>query len=353
MPNLVAKRGGGASEQNEAMRVQYTNQGIYLEELDLWLDPSGSPGAAWFSHAHSDHARFYPQQVFGTAVTLEIYRMRWPAKEDRPQELQTVRFGEIWDFCGARLTAYPAGHILGAAQLLVEYDGERLVYTGDLKLRAPLCGNPTEVVPCDHLITESTFGLPVYGFLSREEARERILAFARETMEDGAIPAFTGYPLGRGQEIAHVLCEAGIPTAVHGAIAKFLPIYARLGYGFAGWEPYDAKNLKGKALVLVPGVKRHLEARGLDVRHAYVSGWASVDNARLRSGAECLIPYSDHADFAELLALVDQSGARRVDVVHGYAEAFAQILRNRGIGAQAPAVAAVRATEEEAAEEAA
>jgi Cft2 family RNA processing exonuclease len=331
------------------MELTFSRQGIYMQALDLWLDPQTSQGSAWVSHAHSDHARHYSSVLFGTDVTLEIYRMRWPEQSEKPQQFHPKRFGETWEYRGAKFTAYPAGHILGAAQLLIEFEGERFVYTGDLKLREPLCGLATQIVPCDHLVIESTFGLPVYHFLSREEAAERILQFARETLEDGAIPAFTGYALGRGQEIAHVLCQAGIPTAVHGAIAKYVPVYEQHGYAFPGWEPYEPRNLRGKALVTVPGLKRNLEARGLPVRQAYVSGWASVDNARLRSGAEMLIPYSDHADFQELLRLVEASGARRVDVVHGYAEAFARILRQRGIAAAAPNETAQRVTEEEVA----
>ena len=56
---------------------------------------------------------------------------------------------------GATLTAYPASHILGAAQLLIEYRGERIVYTGDIKLREPICGATTEIVavrPADYRI---------------------------------------------------------------------------------------------------------------------------------------------------------------------------------------------------------
>jgi Cft2 family RNA processing exonuclease len=291
----------------------------------------------------------YSNLLFGTETTLEIYRMRWPEQEGTRQELRAVRYGESWEFRGARLTAFPAGHILGAAQLLVEYEGERLVYTGDLKLRAPLCGRATELVAADHLIVESTFGLPIYHFLSREEAAERILNFARESLEDGATPVFTGYPLGRGQEIAHVLGAEGIPVSIHGAIARYIPVYERAGYRFGQWTEYEARAVEGKALVVAPGMLRNLEARGLDMRHAYVSGWAAVDNARLRSGAETLIPYSDHADFSELLELVERSGARRVDVVHGYAEAFAKVLRSRGIHAAAPQEVAERAAEEDAA----
>ncbi len=331
------------------MLVSYRPEGIYLEALDLWLDPQLSQSSAWLSHAHSDHARFYSQTALGTAETLEIYRMRWPAQEATPQRLVPVAWGESWEWRGARLTAYPAGHILGAAQLLVEFEGERLVYTGDLKLRAPLCGAATEIVPCDHLIVESTFGLPIFHFLEREEAQAKIVRFAQECLSDGATPVFLGYPLGRGQEIAHVLCQAGVPTAIHGAMQKFLPLYERHGYTFPGWEPYGANSTEGKALVVVPGMRRNLEAKGKQIRVAYVSGWASLDNARMRSGAEMLIPYSDHADFTELLEFVERSGARRVDVVHGYTETFAGILRARGLDARAPREAAARETEEESA----
>ncbi len=248
---------------------------------------------------------------------------------------------------GARLTAFPASHIVGAAQLLIELDGERLVYTGDIKLRSPICGATTEIVPCDRLIIESTFGLPIYHFLNRDQARERIVAFAQSCLEDNVTPVFIGYALGRGQEIVHVLCEAGVPTAVHGSIARLIPRYEEAGYAFPCWVPYLAKETAGKALVVVPTFRAKLEASGKNIRLAYVSGWAGLDNARNRVGADELIPYSDHGDFEELLAIVDGSGAREVDVVHGYTEAFSHVLRMRGLEARAPREAAARASDEE------
>jgi Cft2 family RNA processing exonuclease len=251
-------------------------------------------------------------------------------------------FGQSIAWNGANLTAYPASHILGAAQLLVEYGAERLVYTGDIKLRTPLAGDTTQVIPCDRLIIESTFGLPIYRLLDCETARARIIRFAQECLANGETPAFTGYPLGRGQEIVHVLSNAGFRTSVHGAIARFIPVYEQHGYHFPNWEPYEAKATAGKALVVVPDHGRVLEASGKNIRRAYVSGWAALDNARARSGAEELIPYSDHADFDELLALVNRSIARHVDVVHGYTIPFAHVLRSRGISAAAPQRASAR-----------
>lgn len=319
------------------MQVEFRANGFYLPAIDLWLDNTEPCAATWISHGHSDHARGCHGTVIGTPETLRFYRMRlWLAPDqEQPCEIE-LSYGETIEWNGAQLTAYPAGHILGAAQLLVEHNGERLLYTGDIKLRPPLCGDATHMPQCDHLIIESTFGLPIYKLLSRDSAVDRIVSFARETLAGGDVPVFIGYPLGRGQEIAHVLCQAGIPTAVHGAIAKFIPAYETRGYSFCGWEPYAANATSGKALVVVPTHGRTLEAAGKNFRIAYVSGWAALDNARARSGAEELIPYSDHADFDELLEMVALSGAKHIDVVHGYTQALAHVLQSRGLSAAAP-----------------
>ena len=328
------------------MDIRFTEQGIYAADIDLWLDPADRCEHSWISHGHSDHACGLHANVIATPETLRIYRLRWPEQETAPQQLHPLPYGASLEWNGARLTSVPASHIVGAAQLLIEHRGERVVYTGDIKLRPPICGAVTEVVPCDRLIIESTFGLPIYHFLSCDEARQRITEFARECLNDRTTPVFVGYPLGRGQEIVHTLCEAGVPTAVHGSIARMIPAYQEAGYSFPCWMAYSPKELEARALVVTPTFRAQIEAKGINTRLAYVSGWAALDNARNRVGAEELIPYSDHADFEELLGIVEQSGAREVDVVHGYTEAFARILTERGIEARAPRETAARSQEE-------
>jgi Cft2 family RNA processing exonuclease len=331
------------------MKLEYHERGIYCPEIELWLDSTDPCAATWISHAHSDHARGCHGLAIGTSITLQLYRMRlWMGESESEPELRSLDYGESLEWNGAKLTALPAGHIIGAAQLLVEYRGERLIYTGDIKARPPLCGEVAKASECDHLIIESTFGLPIYKLLDRDEAAERIVRFARRCLDNGSIPAFIGYALGRGQEIVHVLCKAGIRTAVHGAIARFLPVYEENGYAFPGWEPYDAKAMAGKALVVVPTHGSALEASGKNITLAYVSGWAALDNARARTGAAELIPYSDHADFVELMGLVAASGAKQVDVVHGYTVPFAHILQSRGYDATAPRHAGARSNVEDA-----
>jgi len=131
------------------MDVRFLPHGIFLPQLDLWLDPTEDCATAWISHGHSDHARGCHGRVFTTTDTLRIYRARLP--ENTP-EARPVEYGIPWELGPARLTAYPASHIVGAAQLLIEFEGERLLYTGDIKLRPPLCGLETQTVVCDRLI---------------------------------------------------------------------------------------------------------------------------------------------------------------------------------------------------------
>jgi DNA ligase-1 len=58
------------------VRVDFHPAGIYLSDIDLWLDSTESCGNCWISHGHGDHARGLHQCVYGTPDTLEIYRMR-------------------------------------------------------------------------------------------------------------------------------------------------------------------------------------------------------------------------------------------------------------------------------------
>lgn len=318
------------------MEVLFSPEGIHLPEIDLWLDPRAPVKTAWLSHAHSDHASGIHSCAIGTPQTLALYADRWPG-HDGSRQLLPLAPGQSLEWQGAKLTPFPAAHILGSAQLLIEAGGERLLYTGDIKLQDSICGWRTAVPACDRLIIESTFGLPVFRFIPPDVARQRIAGFARECLSEGETPAFAGYPLGRGQEIAHVLATEAIPTAVHGAIARYFSYYEQAGYWFPGWEPYAAGSTEGRALVVTHDLRPRLEASLKNVRFALVSGWAMFDSARTDSGAEELIPYSDHAGFDELLEIVARSGARSVDVVHGYAGQFAAVLRQRGIDAIARA----------------
>src|SRR3546814_8861532 len=73
---------------------------------------------------------------------------------------QAVAYGDGFERGGVRFSFHPAGHVLGSAQIAMEYRGERIVVTGDYKRRPdPPCA-PFELVPFDIFIPEATFRLP-------------------------------------------------------------------------------------------------------------------------------------------------------------------------------------------------
>jgi hypothetical protein len=68
---------------------------------------------------------------------------------------------------------------------------------------------------------------------------------------------------------------------------------------------------------------------------ATVTGWALDPGTLYRMGVDAVIPLSDHADYAGLLAHVEAVAPQRVLTLHGFAQEFARDLRRLGIEAWA------------------
>ena len=111
------------------MTVLYKH-GIHLPQIDLWLDAQVSRDIAVVSHAHSDHIQSHGFTL-STPATAALMRHRL----GRRGRCRPLPFGRRTEFPGFALTLFPAGHVLGSAQALVEVDGVRLLYSGDFKLR--------------------------------------------------------------------------------------------------------------------------------------------------------------------------------------------------------------------------
>lgn len=307
--------------------IRVRAQGLYVGCADLYLDARRKVGRCFVSHAHSDHARAAHGLAICSAATARFMALRFGNAS-----FDVRRFGEPFGLGDARLTLFPAGHVLGSAQLLIEYAGRRLIYTGDIKLRPSLTCERAEVVPCDVLICESTFGVEKFRFPPVKQARQAVVKLAREVISKGRTPVFLGYPLGRGPELAAICAEAGLPVMVHEAIERHLMVYRELGW--FGWKVHqlDWRRARGKVVVLTqeaagPEVKKRLP----EVRLIYASGWAMLAGGGRRFGADHAIPLSDHADFDELHRLVELTGAGKVYVTHGYARPLRDSLAARGV----------------------
>jgi len=307
-------------------------EGLYAPAFDAFVDPHAPVPRAILSHAHSDHAIAGLGEVWATPQTIALYRRRHPEWNGTARELL---IGQTFERDSSRLTLFPAGHILGSAQVFLEQNGRSLLYTGDFKRRGSATAAPAQTPRASVLLMETTFGLPVFRFPPREMLAERLVAACREAFEEGITPILLAYALGKSQEAAAILNAAGIPAVFHGAAWKLLPDYAAAGFHFPLGRAYtDGPVAPGEALIVPPNCARTPVVQKIKKRRVlYLSGWAVRSASRADFDADALLPMSDHADFDELLAHVDAVGPGTVLTMHGYAKDFARILKNRGIEA--------------------
>lgn len=320
-------------------------EGLYSPAFDAFVDPPEAAARAILSHAHSDHAAAGHGEIWATPETLALYRRRHPDWQGGSREL---RYGNEVVEKGVALRLHSAGHVLGSAQLWFGDAESSLLYTGDFKRRIGRTAIPAETPRAATLLTESTFGLPVFRFPGREELESRLVAACRGAIGEKKTPVLLAYALGKAQEAAAILAEAGIPTVLHGAAWKLLPDYETAGVRFPMSRAYESGPVEpGEALIVPPHCARNAVVQKIKSRSVlYLSGWALREAARAEFDADVLLPMSDHADFEDLLRHVADVAPQRVVTMHGFAGDLARILRERGIEAEALAEGTERLAED-------
>jgi DNA ligase 1 len=315
------------------IEVRY-ERGVYLPEQDLWLDPWDAKPFAFVSHAHSDHIAPH-EEIILSERTSRLLQHRMPGHRTE----HVLPFGEKGTVDGLDLMLLPAGHIFGSAQCFLFAGDERLLYTGDFKLRPGKSAERAQWRHADTLIMETTFGLPRYRFPPTEQVIDQIVAFCRETIEAAQVPVLLGYSLGKAQEILCSLDGAGLTPMLHGSVYRMTRIYEQFGQSFCNYVRYNANEVAGKVLICPPSTNRSQMLEKIPHRRvAMISGWAVDPNAIYRYGVDAAFPLSDHADYDDLIRYVGLVQPRRVFTLHGFAAEFASDLRMRGVEAWALSV---------------
>jgi Cft2 family RNA processing exonuclease len=309
--------------------IVQSRRGIWLPQVGWWLDAQDSKDRSFVSHAHSDHVARH-RAILCTPATARLLESRLGGH----RELTTLRYGEAFrSDPGTEITLHPAGHILGSAQIQITTGHGSLLYTGDFKLKPGLTSEPAAAPRADVLIMETTFGLPRYVMPPVEEVHAAIVAFCRRALEENVTPVLYAYSLGKSQELAALLGQAGLPVMLHASAARLAQVYVAAGVALPAIKEFDAIWHRGH-VVITPQQSEILDWIN-PKRTAVVTGWAIDSSTRYRAGSDEAFPLSDHADFPELLAFVDRVQPRVVYTVHGYAREFAATLRARGVEAWA------------------
>ena len=319
--------------------------GLYCEPGGFHIDPHAAVARAIVTHGHSDHARPGHDAVLATPETLAVMRARLGAGAGATQDAMAL--GEIRRIGDVTVTLHPAGHILGSAMVLIEYRGRRALVTGDYKCRPDPTCVPWQPVHCDLLVTEATFGLPVFRHPpdSAEVGKllDSLATFPERTHLVGV------YGLGKCQRLIALLRRAGYdkPVWLHGALVTLCDLYRDLGVDLGDLKLVaDAGgDLAGEIVLAPPSALADRWSRRLaDPLPVLASGWMRVRARARQRGVELPLVISDHVDWPELVTAIDTSGAEEIWVTHGREEAL--VHQARSMGRRARALALVGREEE-------
>jgi putative mRNA 3-end processing factor len=288
------------------------------------------------THPHGDHAVQGCETYFITREGEHVFRTRLTDLAN----LQLLDWGESVTMMGVRISLHPAGHVLGSAQVRLEYRGEVWVVSGDYKrVSDPTCRD-FEPVPCNVFVTESTFGLPIYRWPDPADEYERINAWWRGNQEAGRASVLYGYPLGKSQRLICGVDASIGPIYTHGAVERINIDYRRSGVEMP--ETIYVGTIEGRAdwsrgLIVAPpmAVNTPWLRRFGETSTGFASGWMRIHGTRRRRAVDRGFVLSDHADWPALIDTIRETGAEQVWVTHGYAQVVARWLRDHGIDATA------------------
>lgn len=282
--------------------------GLYCRIGNFYIDPQKPVHTAVISHAHGDHAVRGNGNIYCTAATAAIMQLRY--KKNAGTNFFLKNYRNSYDLNGVRITFIPAGHILGSAQILLQYDGVRYLYTGDFKLQHDATCEPFEFETADVLITETTFADPEVSHPNPEEEIKK-LAITNHNILLGA------YSLGKSQRIIN-LVQTQCPdkmVLVHHTILPINKLYEDHAFPPGRYEPYNRKLMKNPGqnyIYIVPPLTFDSYFRAGNVLRAFASGWKRLQN---KNHIELLI--SDHADWQDVLMLIDKVQPKEIWTLHG------------------------------------
>ncbi|MCA0152916.1 ligase-associated DNA damage response exonuclease [Winogradskyella vincentii] len=319
------------SKENQL--IKFTKKGIYCPQGKFYLDPWFPVEYAIISHGHADHARWGMKRYLCTDDSKAILQHRLGTDIN----IKSISYNNSKTINGVKVSFHPAGHVIGSAQIRLEYKGYVVVFSGDYKTQPDFITQPFEPVKCHTFITESTFGLPIYKWKSEKALQDELQSWVKTNQENNRTSVFFGYSLGKAQRLMSLLdgCD---DIYVHRAIHNLNNTISGSGIQLPETKLWsadlDKKTIQNKIIIAPPALlgSRMLK-RVPNVATAVCSGWMQIRGNRRWQSVDAGFVVSDHADWDGLISAVKATGAEQVYVTHGSQAVFSKYLNEIGIKA--------------------
>lgn len=245
-----------------------------------------------------------------------------------------MAYGEVTTINGVHISFHPAGHVLGSAQIKLQNDKETWVISGDYKLEADGVSAPFEPVVCDHFVTESTFGLPIFQWADPQSIFDEMMQWWQTNAAEGRPSIIAAYSLGKAQRVLKNLLPGPGPIITHNAVEKINEVTRAAGIALPQTHSIDTVSSEDiqKSLIVCPpmAVDSKWSSPAKKARVAVASGWMALRGTRRRRNISKGFVLSDHADWKGLNTAVKQTQAEHIYVTHGYTHIYTRYLNEQG-----------------------
>jgi putative mRNA 3-end processing factor len=287
--------------------IAFNENGLYCKYGDFYLDPQQPVKHAVITHAHADHAVSGNTHVYATASTIAFMQLRY--SKSTGKVLTKINYHESFNVGGVQVTFISAGHILGSAQILMQYEGVKYLYTGDYKLQPDATCEPIEWAKADVLITESTFADPAVIHPDPVEEIKKLINIQSNIL-------LGAYSLGKSQRLIQLINEHAPrkKVLVHHRIMAINAIYERAGIKLGNHQMYGRKLMKvqDEFVYIVPPFTFDSYIKAIGVKRLFASGWKN-----LQVNKDDTLFISDHVDWNDILEAVKQVEPTQIWTLHG------------------------------------
>lgn len=310
-------------------------EGLYFIPGDFFIDPVYAVHHAVITHAHADHAVPGHQFVIGHSDTLSLMKIRFGEENFK---YKSLAYFEKINIGKAEVYLLPAGHIIGSAQIVIQYSGQRVIFSGDYKRSFDPTCEQFIAEPCDVFITEATFGLPIFKHPSITNEIQKLLESLKLFPTKCHLVGV--YALGKCQRFISELRRLGYlePIYIHGALKKTCDFYRLSGCPLGILQLADGLNessAQGKIVLCPPNsIHDRWSRRFGDKIVGMASGWMQIRARAKQKRIELPLVISDHADWNELISTIQEINPREIWITHGQEQALLYYAAQKGYQAK-------------------
>jgi len=168
-------------------------------------------------HIQEDDARFYAKHK------LSKHKIPEPLYDKATAEaclalFESVAFDETFTVGDINITLQSAGHILGAASVIINAEGKSVGFSGDVGRPDDIIMYPPKPLPeLDLLMLESTYGNRLHD---QEDPLQQLADIVTSTASKGGVLLIPSFAVGRTESILHMLA-----TLINEQRIPKLPVY--------------------------------------------------------------------------------------------------------------------------------